>query len=56
MDRDRLIGAGKQMMGCVKQAVGKFVGDAKLQVDGKIEQVEGKAQNDAGSAKDTPKS
>jgi uncharacterized protein YjbJ (UPF0337 family) len=56
MDKDRLIGSGKQMMGCVKRAVGKLVGDAKLQVDGKTEQVEGKAQNAAGSAKDTQKS
>jgi uncharacterized protein YjbJ (UPF0337 family) len=56
MDKDRLIGAGKQMMGCVKQAVGRFVGDAKLQVDGKTEQVAGKVQNAAGSAKDTLKS
>jgi uncharacterized protein YjbJ (UPF0337 family) len=53
MDKDRVIGAGKQMMGTVKEAVGKLVGDAKLQVDGKAEQIEGKLQNDAGSAKDT---
>ena len=53
MDKDRLIGAGKQVRGTVKQAVGKLIGDAKLQVDGKAETVEGKAQNAAGSVKDT---
>jgi uncharacterized protein YjbJ (UPF0337 family) len=56
VDEDRLIGAGKQMMGCVRQAVGKLVGDAKLQADGKTEQIEGKALNAARSAKDTLKS
>ena len=55
MDKDRLIGAGKQMTGSAKQAVGKLVGDAKLQADGKAEEVEGKLQNAVGSAKDTLK-
>ena len=39
MDKDRVIGAGKEMAGNVKQAVGKLVGDSKLQADGKAEQV-----------------
>jgi len=55
MDKDRIIGAGKQMSGSAKQVVGKLVGDAKLQADGKAEQVEGKLQNAVGSAKDTLK-
>ena len=55
MDQDRVIGAGKQVLGSVKEAVGKLVGDAKLQVDGRAEQAEGKLQNDAGCAKDTLK-
>ena len=55
MDKDRIIGAGKQMAGSVKRVVGKLVGDAKLQADGKAEQVEGKVQNAAGSVKDTLK-
>jgi uncharacterized protein YjbJ (UPF0337 family) len=55
MDKDRIIGAGKQMTGAMKEVVGKLVGDAKLQSDGKVEQVEGKLQNLAGSAKDTLK-
>jgi uncharacterized protein YjbJ (UPF0337 family) len=52
MDKNRIIGAGKQIRGTIKEAVGKLVGDAKMQVDGKAEQVEGKAQNVAGSIKD----
>jgi uncharacterized protein YjbJ (UPF0337 family) len=55
MDKDRIIGSGKQMTGSLKQVVGKLVGDAKLQTDGKVEQVEGKLQNAIGSAKDTLK-
>jgi uncharacterized protein YjbJ (UPF0337 family) len=45
MDKDGVIGAGKQVIGSVKEVVGKLVGDAKLQVEGKL-------QNAAGSAKD----
>ena len=53
MDKDRIIGAGKQISGSLKETVGKLVGDAKLQTDGKVEQVEGKLQNAVGSVKDT---
>ncbi|MDR3517904.1 MAG: CsbD family protein [Azospirillaceae bacterium] len=52
MDKNRIIGAGKQIKGSIKEAVGKLVGDAKLQADGKAEQAEGKAQNLVGSIKD----
>ncbi len=55
MDKDRIIGVGKQMVGTAKKVVGKVVGDAKLQTDGKAEQIEGKLQNAVGSAKDTLK-
>jgi uncharacterized protein YjbJ (UPF0337 family) len=55
MDKDRIIGSGKQMTGSLKEVVGKLVGDAKLQTDGKVEQIEGKLQNAVGSAKDTLK-
>ncbi len=55
MDKDRVIGAAKQLAGSMKQAVGKFIGDGKLQVDGKAEQLAGKVQNAAGGVKDTLK-
>jgi uncharacterized protein YjbJ (UPF0337 family) len=48
MDKDRLIGVGKQMIGGVKELFGRFVGDAKLQVDRKAEQTEGRLQNAGG--------
>lgn len=53
MDMNRLIGAGKQFFGSVKQAVGKVAGDAKLQSDSKADKIEGKAQNAVGGLKDT---
>jgi uncharacterized protein YjbJ (UPF0337 family) len=55
MDKDRVIGSGKQIAGAVKTGIGKLVGDAKLQADGKAEQVDGKLQNAVGSVKDALK-
>jgi uncharacterized protein YjbJ (UPF0337 family) len=52
MDKDRIAGSAKQLGGKVKAAVGKVVGDSKLQADGKAQQIEGKVQNAVGSAKD----
>ena len=52
MDKDRIEGAAKQVKGAVKEGVGKVVGDAKLQAEGKADKVEGKVQNAVGSAKD----
>ena len=40
MDKDRIIGSGKQIMGSVKEVVGRLIGDAKLQTDGRAEQRE----------------
>ncbi len=53
MDKDRFIGVVKQAVGIAKETMGKLVGDAKLQIDGKVERTEGKVQNVAGSTKDT---
>jgi uncharacterized protein YjbJ (UPF0337 family) len=53
MDMNKLIGAGKQFVGSVKQAVGKVAGDTKLQSDGKADKLEGKTQNAIGGLKDT---
>lgn len=53
MDKDRIAGAAKQVKGSVKEAVGKAVGDGKLQSDGQAEQTEGKIQNAVGGMKDT---
>jgi uncharacterized protein YjbJ (UPF0337 family) len=53
MDKDRIIGSTKELKGAVKQAVGKAVGDAKLETDGKADKMEGKVQNAVGGLKDT---
>ena len=55
MDKDRVVGSAKQVKGAVKQAVGKAVGDAKLELEGKADKVEGKVQNVIGGLKDTLK-
>lgn len=56
MNKNRIIGSGKQIEGSIKEAVGKAIGDAKLQVDGKAEKMEGKAQNLVGTIEDKIKS
>ncbi len=53
MDQDRVIGSAKEAKGTVKEAVGKVLGDAKLQADGKADKAEGAVQNAVGSVKDS---
>ena len=52
MDKDRIGGSAKEIKGSIKEAIGKVVGDAKLQSDGRADKVQGKAQNALGGAKD----
>jgi uncharacterized protein YjbJ (UPF0337 family) len=52
MDKDRIDGAAKEIKGAAKIAVGKAVGDAKLQSDGKVDSAVGKIQNAVGGAND----
>jgi uncharacterized protein YjbJ (UPF0337 family) len=52
MDKDRVAGTGKQIKGEVKEAVGKLVGNPKLEVEGKADQAAGKVQNMVGSIKE----
>jgi uncharacterized protein YjbJ (UPF0337 family) len=52
MDKDRIVGSAKEIKGSVKETVGKMVGDAKLQSDGRADKVEGKVQNALGGVKD----
>jgi uncharacterized protein YjbJ (UPF0337 family) len=52
MDKDRIAGAAKEIKGTVKEGAGKLTGDAKLNAEGKAEQVEGKVQNTVGGIKD----
>jgi uncharacterized protein YjbJ (UPF0337 family) len=55
MDKDRVVGSAKQVKGAVKQAVGKAVGDTKLETEGKADKIAGKVQNAIGGVKDTLK-
>ena len=55
MDKDRVVGSAKQAAGTAKVVVGKVIGDAKLQSDGKAEKAEGKVQNAVGGVKDVLK-
>lgn len=45
MDKDRVIGSAKEVTGSVKETVGKAIGDAKLQADGKADKVDGAVHN-----------
>lgn len=53
MDNDRIIGSAKQIVGAVKQAAGKVLGDKKTEVEGALQKADGKAQNAIGSMKDS---
>jgi len=53
MDKDRIAGSAKEIKGSIKEAVGKALGDAKLQSEGKADKAEGKVQNAVGGLKDT---
>jgi uncharacterized protein YjbJ (UPF0337 family) len=53
MDKDRIAGVAKEVKGSVKEVMGKVVGDAKLQSDGKAERTAGKIQNAVAGIKDT---
>ena len=55
MDNDRIVGSAKEIKGSVKETIGKAVGDARLQSDGKADKVEGKVQNAIGGLKDSLK-
>ncbi len=52
MDKDRVVGAGHQVKGAVKEGIGKATGDAKTQSEGAAEKNAGKVQNAIGGAKD----
>ena len=51
MDKDRIVGSGKQIKGAVKQAVGKAVGDAKLESEGKADRIKGKFRTPSAASK-----
>ncbi|MFT6659038.1 CsbD family protein [Maritalea sp.] len=52
MDKDQVIGSAKVVKGKVKVAIGKAIGDPKLQLQGEADKVVGKVQNTIGDIKD----
>jgi uncharacterized protein YjbJ (UPF0337 family) len=55
MNKDRIDGAAKEVVGKVKEVTGKLIGDSKLRTTGTAEKVAGKLQNAVGGAKDALK-
>jgi len=52
MDKDRIKGSANQLLGGVKQATGKLVGDTKLEADGQAQRAAGAVLNAVGGMKD----
>jgi uncharacterized protein YjbJ (UPF0337 family) len=52
MDKNRIAGSIEEVKGAAKEAIGKAVGDAKLQNDGKVDKAVGKIQNAVGGLND----
>ena len=50
MDKDRIQGAGKQVKGTVKQAIGKVTGNKQTEVEGAAEKMVGNVQSKIGQA------
>lgn len=52
MDNDKLKGAVDQTKGAIKEAVGKTIGDQKLQAEGTADKLTGKLESAVGKAKE----
>lgn len=53
MDKNRIQGSIKEVKGAAKETIGKVVGDAKLEAEGKTERAAGKIQNAIGGLSDS---
>jgi uncharacterized protein YjbJ (UPF0337 family) len=51
MDKDQVKGSAKIVKGRIKEAVGKTVGDSRLESEGKADKIEGKVQDAVGGLK-----
>jgi uncharacterized protein YjbJ (UPF0337 family) len=52
MDEDRIKGTAREWGGRAKEAMGSMAGDAKTQVEGRMNRMAGQAQNAYGRASD----
>ena len=48
---DRIEGAGKQVIGSIKEAIGKITGDRSMEASGAAEKTAGKAQAERDEAR-----
>ena len=55
MDENRIDGSIKEATGVAKETIGKVIGDAKLQSDGKTEKAAGKIPYAAGGVNEAVK-
>lgn len=55
MDKDRIKGKGKEVVGGVQEAFGRATGDEKHVAEGEARQAEGKVQGAVGKVKDVAK-
>ena len=55
IDKNRVVGSAKVVKGKVKEAVGRAVGDARLEAEGTADKIAGKVQNAVGGLKDAIK-
>ncbi|WP_341990959.1 CsbD family protein [Azorhizobium sp. AG788] len=52
---DKISGVANEAMGNAKQGIGKAVGNDRLQVEGKVQEIKGEGQQAVGKAKDAVK-
>jgi len=52
VDKDRIKGSAEQIKGTVKEAVGKVLGDEKMETEGATDKAADKVQNAVGGLKD----
>ena len=55
MNKDRIVGAAKQIKGALKDGAGKILGNPTLEAEGKGDKLEGTIQNAVGRGKDSLK-
>lgn len=53
MNKDRVVGAAKEIKGSVKAGVGEALNDSRLVAEGRADRVEGRLQKALGAVKDT---
>jgi len=52
MDKEHVKGAADKAKGTIKEAAGKLMGDKKLEAEGKLDKMKGKAESAVGDVKD----